>query len=306
MRRAAALVAALAAAMLISGCTAFLPGGDDGGNRTETTLTQNDGLTVEFGAVAGRYLEDETIEVEMRLENTGQARATGISVSMYGSAAVRSDDLIQRPDSSLRPVDPGSGEPGGSTTAIWRSANRLDLPEGETQDVQVTGEVTYRYNTTARASYSVVPRSDFDGGAEPVATENTAGPVSASVDLKTPVPIFETAEDNMVSVPVTVRNVGDGEVDGPVSFDMDLPGVGEYVLLESCQGTPASDLPIDVALFEDGSREVVCQVNMTRLADRLQFQSTVRMDIGLDYGYVEEEQTSFTVEGLPGDRRPEG
>ncbi len=287
-------------AVATAGCTSLFGGGDDPGRNDTVQTTPDDGLSMTFRSISSTYLEDADIQLQMDLENTGQAEATDISVGLSGSGLIDGNDLVQSPVANLRPVDPGSGEAGGSTTAAWTAANGLDLGDGETQDITVTGSVSYDYRTTARSSFNVVPRAE-QRGTEPVSVDNTAAPVHASIDFRTPHPVYEERSRNIASVPITVENVGDGEV-SDLTFALSLPNVGDQVTLDGCAGTAPEDFPRDVTLFDDGTREIVCDINLTALTGRLQFESTVPLQVDLAYRYTEERQTGFTIEGLPGDR----
>lgn len=291
-----ALIAAVLIAVTVTGCT---DSGDQPSNRT--TVSATDGLDITFRSIASTYLEDEELRAQMDLSNTGQAEATEISVDLSGSSVLGQHDIVQQPVSRLRPTDPGTGETGGSTQAVWAAANSLDLEQGETQSVSLSGTATYRYETRAQTAFDVVPRSAFDGATEPVTVDNTGAPVHAGLDMTTPRPIFVDRSENVMSVPVTIRNVGDGTVPA-VGFDVSLSNVGDQVTIDSCAGTEPDEFPVNVPLFEGGSREIICRLNMTELSDTLRFESTVPLDITLNYTYTEERSTRFTIEGLPGDQ----
>lgn len=288
----------LAVAVLLAGCTTLQPPTSDNGDG-DVEVTASDGLSVTFQPVSGSVAEGEDVRLRMNLRNTGQAEATGVSAGITGTGLVTDSDRIQDADSPLRAADPGSGEPGGETTAIWSGRNTLDLDEGESQDVRVVGVASYDYSTMARGGFNVVPQDEVGGSTSPVALDNTAAPVHASVDLTTPRPIYDDETRNVFSVPVTIRNVGDGEP-STVSFSAALPNVDDRVSLEGCAGS--SSFPVDVELFESGERTISCTIDMTPLTGGLRFESTVQLQIDMSYTYTERDEVTVTATGRPGDQ----
>lgn len=296
------LLSMILLAVTVAGCL------DSGGDGTNTTVrvTENDGLSATFRSLSATYLEDADIRLQMDIENTGQAEAADIAVDLSGTGLISGNDLVQDPVTRLRPVDPGSGEQGGSTTAVWTAPNELDLEDGATQPVTVTGGLTYTYETTADASFNVVPRDAFEGDTDPVTAENTAAPVHATVDLRTPHPVFTERSRNILDVPVTIRNVGDGDATD-ITFSASLPNVGDQVTLMGCAGVEPSGFPVEgneLATLQEieqgGTATLVCRVDLRDLTDTLRFESTVPVQIELSYTYTEEDQAGFTIEGLPG------
>ncbi|MFB6077020.1 MAG: hypothetical protein ABEK12_02730, partial [Candidatus Nanohaloarchaea archaeon] len=117
-----------------------------------------------------------------------------------------------------------------------------------------------------------------EGGGEPVSLENTAGPVHARLDMKTPVPVYT---GKPLTVPLVVENVGDGTVSGTVDLSVSAQLPGTF----SCPDTT-------VALF-DGSGRVTCTLTPSLAGSRS--QGFVRFT--LSYTYEETARTTVTVEG---------
>lgn len=192
------LVAALVLAVAISGCTA-LPFGGDGGEDDGPDLraTPDDGLSVEVRSLADTYGEGEEIAVRAGIANTGQATARDIVAQLYGPLFMNPEncgEMRRGAGSALAGVDESVGQDGEETAVEWTCSNPIDLPAGEREEVTTGAAVTYEYTTNATASFTLVPRADFEGSSSPVSTSNTNAPVKAEVDLSSPVTVTAPRE----------------------------------------------------------------------------------------------------------------
>lgn len=292
MRRSA-LLAGLVLAAALAGCTA-LPGGDGGDGEQDLTVTPSDGLDLSFATSHDTIIEGEdSLVLETDLRNTGQSPARVHAAHLFGANTFLGCER-QFPEVSwsepidLREVIRAADQAGGQTTLQWSggacAAENIDagLSPGERQDFTVGVEATYRYGTTVRADFEVVDQAEFDGSRSPVSTDNTAAPVHATVDLTGPVPIYD--DRDRFSVPVSIRNVGDGEVEGDVRIEPEMQGPATWAF--SCSSGA-------VQLF-DGSAEISCTMlkgggDITR--------SQVFLTFDLAYNYTERAQSTVTVEG---------
>lgn len=289
MDRNTALVGLVLAAV-VAGCTT--PGTGGGGGGSGFTMTPNDGLSLSFSTAQSTFAEGDDIVLKLDIENTGEATATDIDPDTSGADFVidktSSDNCNeQSPIDSAMPALPGviesAQQAGGQQTVTWRCPypSSVDLDEGVTDSFDATVTVTYVYNTTVRAPITVEPADEFEGGGSPVNTENSAAPVHVTVDASSPRPGGQRLE-----LPVTVQNVGDGEVSGSVKIHTASIRGGQDL---DCQGES-----VDLVT---GSRSLVCATS-DPVSATVERDLTIEMELG--YTYEEQESTSFTIRGLPG------
>lgn len=295
----------LLASIALAGCTA-LPGGGDGGDEQDGfQMTQSDGLTAQFRTLSTTYAEDGQIVLELSLQNTGQADATNIRTELYGASFLVGESPSSAASSSLDPVDEAAEQPGERTTARWNIRNPVDLAQGDTQDYPAGVRTLYNYSTTSTGSFRVVPREGFEGGSQQISTDNSAGPLFASFKIDSPKPVSRPEGDRVsVSIPVLVRNVGDGTVaqhdslsgtEGDVHMNVSFPNAGSVANIEECGGGSTS--AHSFRLF-DGQREVICTASISTDV----FDTQLNIEATFDYSYFETDETSFTIEGMAGDQ----
>ncbi|MCJ7478680.1 MAG: hypothetical protein MUP63_00690 [Candidatus Nanohaloarchaeota archaeon QJJ-7] len=301
------MVAFLGLSILLAGCTA-LPGddgGDEDGPDTSFRITQNDGLSISFQSLSNSYDEGEPIALRLNLQNTGQKEAEAIQASLYGASFLTGEN---KELGTLSGADKAAQQPGGQTSEEWRISNPVNLDVGATQDYPAGVRVLYRYSTTSTADMTVVPRADFDEQSTTVTTQNTAGPLKAEFDVVSPKPVSDTEEDSVsVSIPVQIRNVGDGKVannlegdEGNVALEVGFANSGEDFAIDTCGEEDGNEENEetgreDVQLY-DGSRRVICTASVSPDV----FETQLNLEATLEYPYFETQETTFTVEGLEG------
>lgn len=266
--------------ILIAGCL-----GGGGGSENSFTLTPNDGLSISFQPTSSSFLSDETVRLQMEVENTGQYDAEITGASIFGASFLvegcsTTSDVT---GTTLAGVVKAGELAGQQASIIWTCGSPASVNGAEEQfDAGI--DVEYTYETDASASLTLIPRDRFSS-ASSVSTDNTAAPVHAEVTANSPIPVVEGTQS--YSVPITLRNVGDGEVAGLVDMTVAAPNAPSGVSLSGCGGT--------YDLFE-GSRDVVCQLSVSNPDVVQESQFTLR--IALSYTYRERRQSSFTVRSL--------
>ncbi|MFB6294249.1 MAG: hypothetical protein ABEI97_00670 [Candidatus Nanohaloarchaea archaeon] len=293
---------ALVASILLAGCTA-LPGqgGGDEEDEAETRyrITQNDGLSVSFQSLQPTYFDDGPITLDLSLQNTGQASADDIKAKLYGASFLAGIG-ISPARRTLQGVDKAAQQAGGIATATqtFQADNHsVNLRQGQTQSFPAGVRVMYDYSTNASASFSVVPRRDFTGGSALVTTDNTAGPVKASIKVQSPKPVSASGSGGTVtvSIPIQVRNVGGGQVVSGI--DGSRGDVGLNVGFPRASSSTASITGCSPSSFQfprgASQRRVVCTAEISQ--DVFDTQLTLQAD--LDYTYFETQETSFSIEG---------
>ncbi len=201
----------LVAAVATAGCTSLF--GGDGEDGPDVRITEDDGLSTTLTSLSSTYREGEDIGLRLAVANTGEAPARDITARLFGPLFLNVDtcgDMYRDVASRLTGVDRAAAQDGQETAVEWTCTNPVDLPAGETQDVRAGAVVAYRYNTTASASFRVVPRETFTGTSSPVSTDSSAAPVSAEIDLSSPVTLTPPDDDDE---PVETFNVTQVTVD---------------------------------------------------------------------------------------------
>lgn len=292
----------LLAALVVAGCTSPLGGDTGDDDEPDFRITQNDGLSLSFRSLSQTYLEDGQIVLELTLQNTGQKEASGIQTELYGASFLIGTSPDRTPRSTLAGVDRAAEQEGQTTSAIWRILNPVDLDQGDTQPFPAGVRVLYDYATTATGAFRVVPREGFEGGSSRITTENTAGPVKATFTIDSPMPVSSPTGDTVeVSIPVTVRNTGDGTVasnidgdTGEIWMNMSFPNAGDLANVTDCGGSSG----VHTFQLFDGQRDIICTASITEDV----FDTQLTMAADLNYTYFETQETTFRIEGLGGDQ----
>ncbi len=305
-------IAGLVVVLLLAGCTAAPDGGTDGEESTRTT--PNDGLTVQFEPVKSTFQENEVLQFRLSVANTGAAEASNIEASTFGSPFVDVSGRCPTPlvgDNGIIPSDIGAGEPpestdswqcvppsagtdyGGDTSGVNVGQQLIDLSTGATDSYDAGLEVAYDYSTNASSRVTVTTPSRISSPS-PVTTENDAGPVKAEINMQSPQTV---RSDGTMDIPVTVRNVGDGETIGGRFEGKD---VKVTVTCPQCSGGDGSSQTERINLV-DGRRQVVVSLDgFTLPEDADNLERSYPIDISLEYRYRERVSNRFTIGGQPG------
>ncbi len=272
MRRRTATAGLLIAAVLVAGCTALdtSPSGDG-------VTTTSEGISLSLRSVESVVDPQDSVRVELSMENTGEQEASVTGLSWGGApfmtASGCSQDRSVGDIPTLAPVDTGTGT-AGDTISVLRTCPYPDgvgVDPGETDTFPATASVTYDYTTVSTASVTIVP-DDAAGGSASQST--TAGPLRVSMTL----PAETTPpQDGTLRVPVMVENVGPGEVSGDITLD----------------ATPdALDCPSTVTLV-GGSRSIECTLSTGDSG----VERSERLRLQFDYAYEAEAATSVRISG---------
>lgn len=279
-RRAAVL---LMIAVAVAGCTQFQP--SDTGEEPGVEVTSNDGLSLELTPSERTVDQGDRLVVDTLVRNTGESDASVNGMQRYGATAFSGCSLPQdrRPTAadpiSLRGALASVDRPGGQVQLQWTCQLGLDagLTAGESDRFTFGVAATYEYTTTARTSFAIDGEDVSPIGER---TSNTGAPVHATLSVPDPAPL----EDRTLSIPISLANVGDGEVDGPVSIDLDLP-----------TRTTEIDCPDEVELVS-GGRDVLCSVEFP-VIDTPSAGTQVFIRADLRYNYTERTETTVEIRG---------
>ncbi|MFB6294201.1 MAG: hypothetical protein ABEI97_00430 [Candidatus Nanohaloarchaea archaeon] len=300
------------AALFLAGCTA-VPGAGADGDQESTPTTPNDGLTVQFKPVKSTFQENEVLQFRLSVANTGDAKAANIEASTFGSpfidtggrcpSSLVGDDAIIQPNLKAgappqstdswqcAPPAAASGYGGGSS-GVNVNQQLIDLSSGATDSYTAGLQVAYDYSTNATARVTVTTPSRISSRS-PVTTENDAGPVKAKVNLQSP---QTERSDGRMEIPVTVRNVGDGETVGSRFNGKD---VKVTVTCPQCSGGDGSSATKNINLV-NGRRQVVVTLDGVTLPDGADnLERSYPIEISLEYRYRERVSNGFTLSGQP-------
>ncbi|MDY6766023.1 MAG: hypothetical protein SVW77_01535 [Candidatus Nanohaloarchaea archaeon] len=275
----------LVSAVLLAGCTT-VPQTTDDEDRQIAGTTPNDGLSIRFDPVTPTFVENEVLAFDTAISNTGGNEATINSISMAGGPFLqegggvcdRVEDRLQVSGSFPAGMTVQEAVRCAPPLSSSHGANQANLPDGATDTFPARLVVEYGYTTTATTSVVLANPSRFTSSS-PVTTENSDAPVHARVALQSPQSIRDTGQ---LDIPVTIRNVGDGEVAGPVQYRIFVAGD------QKVQGQTT---------LVDGQRQIVESVGGFGTGDVPERQFRIRIE--LSYPYRETATSQFTVEGQP-------
>lgn len=284
MNRDGAAALLLVIIVAAAGCTA-LEGGED--EEEEVRVTPTDGLSVSFQPSKRAFSENEVLRFDVQVQNTGRAEASAVTTDVFGNPFVdNSGDRCDPPlddqigDTLSRPI-PANNQPGEEYNEEWRcdpaaALDGFDLPDGADDTFTAGMKTEYDYETAAAAQVTVEEAGDI-GSKRAVTTDNSAAPVKAKIAMKSPQAI---REDGSLRIPVTIRNVGDGEIVDKVEYEISTSSTDTTVT----GGTT----------LIGGSRQIMEEIGGFDAAG-----STYDIQIDLSYTYKERTTSEFTVEGVP-------
>lgn len=272
MRR---LAIAVLFAVMLSGCTA-LPGGLLGGGDQGPDAQ---GLSISLQQLESFSLEGEEVTLQLRAENVGQGTAQDIRAQIFGAFSSDSTNL-----GALQGIDRAAGQSGESLIHEWSRTTSGDVAEGETETLETGVKVTYDYDTRAVIPVQLDPES-FVTSTSTVSVGNTAAPVQVSSDLESPIPTG--GEETEFSIPITVTNAGEGELESDVSLAPELVDPPSEVSLD-CGGSP-----VTLSVTDEGT--TTCTLSVPE--DGVPFQTEVQIRVTAAYTYSQETTTTVSIRG---------
>lgn len=313
--------AALVLVVLLAGCTAVQDGSDD----QSTAETPDDGLTLEFSPLKSSFAENEVMQFRIRAANTGGADATNIEARTFGSPFV--DDggdqgngrcpaklTVENDNNGVIPSKlgadappvlrdqwtcaPAGASPGYGSDTVTVDTEGIQLSPGSSDSFDAGIEIAYNYSTTAQAEVTIATPSLITSPST-VATSNSNAPVKAEIELQSPQP---ERQNGVLEVPVTVRNVGSGELVGVDRFEddgFDGNEVNVTVRGPSREGGGRYTATRTIDLV-DGRRQVVLPVDGFTLPDNVdEVEQPYPVEVALQYRYRERVSSSFSITGQP-------
>lgn len=289
MNRRTVLVGLLAFSILFAGCTQLENTNDTEDEEDQgVTVTQNDGLSIDFSSVTREYYTGDGYTFTADFQNTGEHEAKILDTSIYGPSWL-SDSSWPPNATTLGAVEQANQFAGGTASHQFTGTVSTSLGAGQTDDWDVGLRTYYNYSASSRATLTVMNQEEYrDDSASRTAvqTEVNAGPVHIRFDVRTPIPAGRS-----VNIPVQIRNVGDGELDGIGGTDR---AISYTVRREGQSGSVCSSDGYET-LYE-GSRTFNCAFNTNNLLDGAP-QTSVTLVAEANFKYMEDDTTSVSVIG---------
>lgn len=294
----------VAASLVTAGC---LGGNNNSGPQTNIpTLTQNDGLDIEFESAANEYYTGDRATFTIEMQNTGEKDAWLREVQLFKAAWIDKPFVYKGDRQRLRGVDKVNNVPGRSRRFIADPLIDVELDRGTSHTYDVGLRVKYDYVTDARSEFTITPfkrfrdEADAEPSTRPISTDTSAGPMRVSVDANDPLP----AAAGKVNLPIVIENVGDGRLaedrNGRPTL---LPG--SYVQLEAGNAQITNcDLEGGNLVMYDDKKKLFCTINIGQAA--IETETNLILKTHLEYTYVEDQQTQVTVRGQDRPSAPSG
>lgn len=178
--------------------------------------TTNDGITVLHFAPEKETLRDgEATNLLLRIQNTGDAPATGITAKITRAGDMETKSLTPAIE-DLEPPDEGFNQPGGIKEVIWTiTAPKTSVPK--TQDITARVEFSYRSETTKEVLVLSPARARelYQSGRTPQPGVETSSfaPLKLRVLSKDPIELGEGETKGDFTFKIYITNEGSGALE---------------------------------------------------------------------------------------------
>jgi len=308
-------------AIIASGCAT-------GGTNTQETTTGPISVNT-FEATPSPATADRRVNLNLELENTGDADAERVAARIFGptwadspsqSEAWRSSDGGAIRDKTKRTLSFGNlRAPGENTPSVPKQKSlAMTAPaygQGREIDTTFSSRIYYRYETTGTSDLTLVSGERFteeDMTRSNADLDTSSGPIDLSIQGTTPKVFYrdggESPSDAVQSeICITVTNTGsgttfrNGEAEDDRIWNVDsedenqvkltLPDVGN-IEFEPKDG----DQTVELVSGNEGFQCYTMTANNLASQD----EQTANIQVTAEYNYMKEDQTTVTVEGRRG------
>jgi len=316
-RNSKILVVLITAVLITSGCV------DDEENESNTSPISINDFSITPDPAPG----DQTVNVQMEAENTGDNDAENVYATIFGPTFASGEDEQRtwRDDSGgevsseLRTMELNDLSAGSDTSPAVPGRDTITLrspsiDEGRIVPYTFNARLQYEYQTTGSTSIEVMSDDryeDSDTSQRRPDTETSDGPIQLEVQGTTPHIFYDDgdAEDELC---ITLTNQGSGDPflvstdssasHGDSGYDIDeesedkvelqIEDVGNVQF--SPQGSDEETIIVDMV----GDQGFQCfDMELEGLGTVTDLEQTTDIPIEVKYGYEEETSTSVTVEG---------
>jgi hypothetical protein len=309
------LMVLFALVVVASGCA-----GNSTNTDTETSISP---ISVNsFSAIPNPVPSGQTANINMELENTGDADAESLAVRLFGPTFGESGDRVWK--SATSNVDmsrvgprtkfiedlraPSESNPSIPKQVRW-SLTAPSLAQSREINYNFYADIFYQYETTASTDFKLVSGQRFrdQGMTQTDAdTENSDGPIQIDIRGTTP-KIYYEGESIESEICITVTNEGSGKAftGGAVTgterkYNMNEANENTVELSIQDVGNVQFE-PVesgDTVKLVGGNEGFKCyEMTASGLTNS---EQNINTQITAEYNYVKETQTSVTVEGRRG------
>ncbi len=289
--------------LIASGC-ASSTGGDETGS---SAISVNN-----FEATPNPIPSRQQFTVNMELENTGDSDAESVYARIFGPSFINSKQTAERTENFNGLRSSSDDSPSIPKTSTWQF-KAPDIGENREIDYTLHSKIFYDYETRANTDFRLVSQDRFEEEGytqgEPT-LDQSEGPINMRIRGTTP-KIFYEDDGNQASsdICVVAENQGDGtaftggdnvgeargyeltdEVGNEDTINLAIEEVDGISF--QAEDTQSNSVSIELIGGEEGYQ--CFEMIATDLSNS---ETSINTRITADYNYVEETETSVTVEG---------
>jgi hypothetical protein len=293
MRNHYLLAVLLLSLTLLAGCIQVF-GGDgtdqpsDDTNSTDNTTDVRSaaGLEVDFRAGRSNYTSGDRATFIVDVTSMGEFRAERINMTLYGAnwATEVSDGERRHRSISFLEGANRSGEGGEEARRTFRRDVVTSLSRGEKDRYDVGLRTRYEYSARTRSKLTVMKEDEFreaNMSREPMDNEIRSAPIELRFTGRTP----WTGGKSDIVVPLTLENVGSGDIQGDVNLTVWIEG---GPVLQGCSG--------EIAVSED-RKNMMCPIRASQIGLGDLPQKNFALIAEATYTYVDDREASVSVTG---------
>jgi len=296
-----ALILPVFTVVIVSGCI--------GGSVVST----GNGIVIEdFKPTLSEIYSEQEINLLLRIENQGEARAEDIEAKIFGISTDEWDVFDEEKDlDDLLGVDPVNNVPGGTRQAQWTQLEAPELMTGQSHTYTPKVRVSYDYSTSAQKPITIVDKTEMtrliqEGQSIPTGvTEYTAGPIA--VDIKTgDFALSDTDSDYSFNLYIRLTNLwwgsngrvesedssfGDSSDQYPLEMMITLPDELDFASwADECSSSWE-----DITMWDGQTTEITCELEVDDAPD-IMTEGLIRVD--LRYRFSVDASTTIKVTGI--------
>ena len=278
--------------VLASGCVGQTP--------TKPPAGTNGLIISDFSPDTSTLMADDSINLNLEVENVGGAEASTINVNLYGVTfgtgdfdwQLTSGDQIFKLADQLLP--PEEGIPGEMTTYVWT----LKAPKGIKSDTTYSFDtrVEYDYSTDVTGILTFVSKKYWDSLSKSEKDAlvskagisqltQTGGPLSVTLYAgQRTRPFVVDPVENEYTMRVTINNVGSGEPKDTIQLSSAEASSGIDII---CPNTP-------IKLSRGKTASFSCTVTLTNT--NIMNKQDFTISLSFNYGWRVDSSTEVTVQ----------
>lgn len=297
------IIAIMALTILASGCA----------DTTQTESTGNSVISVNnFEALPDPVPAGQQFSINMELKNSGDSDAENVQARLFGPSFINSQDAEGRTEnlSTLRTAS--DDNPAIPRTTTW-NFDAPDIGENREVDYNIYSKIFYGYETRGSTDFRLVSQDRLaeQGYSQSEPTlDQTDAPIDLEIRGTTPKIFYEedrnSGEPIESEICVVVRNEGTGQAflggynDGLYDVDNSDEDTVELTIenIDTIRFEAENDgdnsVNVDLINGEEGYQCFTMIADASTLSNS---ETSINTRITAEYNYVEETETTVTVEG---------